>query len=110
MALSTLLPFDPVQQVVMNHTSIHTLGRSLLETGPWVNVILCCLDIASFGSQTVTQLGSFFFMTEAIKLQMRIMGWVIDIVHKANDYLINADYWLRLNSDLCYDPTFKDNI
>ncbi len=43
-------------------------------------------------------------------LQMGIMGWDVAIIHQANDYLTDADYWLRLNSDLCYDPLFKDYI
>ncbi len=44
------------------------------------------------------------------QLQMCILGWDVKIVHQANNYLTNADYWLRLDSDLCYDPTFKDYI
>ena len=35
------------------------------------------------------------------------MGWDVDIVHRTNDYLVDADYWSRLDSDLCYDPSFK---
>ena len=38
---------------------------------------------------------------------MRLMGWDVDIVHGTNDYLVDADYWSRLDSDLCYDPSFK---
>ncbi len=41
---------------------------------------------------------------------MHIMGWDVNIVHRANNYLTNADYWSRLDSNLCYDPTFKDYI
>jgi hypothetical protein len=40
-------------------------------------------------------------------LQMRLMGWDVDIVHHTNDYLVNANYWSRLDSDLCYDPSFR---
>jgi hypothetical protein len=40
-------------------------------------------------------------------LQMRLMGWDIDIVHCTNDYLVDANYWSRLNADLCYDPSFQ---
>jgi hypothetical protein len=43
-------------------------------------------------------------------LQMCIVGWDVDIVHRTNNYLVNADYWSCLNEDLCYDPTFKDYI
>ena len=42
-----------------------------------------------------------------LRLQMRLMGWDVDIVHRTNDYLVDADYWSRLDSDLCYDPSFK---
>ena len=34
------------------------------------------------------------------------MGWDMDIVNQTNDYLIDADYWSRLDSNLCYDPSF----
>jgi hypothetical protein len=37
---------------------------------------------------------------------MRLMCWDVDIVHRANDVLVDADYWSCLNADLCYDPTF----
>jgi hypothetical protein len=30
----------------------------------------------------------------------------MDIVHHANDFLVDADYWSCLNVDLCYNPTF----
>jgi hypothetical protein len=43
-------------------------------------------------------------------LQMRITGWDVDIMHRTNNCLANADYWSKLNADLCYDPTFKDYI
>ena len=42
-----------------------------------------------------------------LRLQMRLMGWDVDIVHRTNDYLVDANYWSRLDSDLCYDPSFK---
>jgi hypothetical protein len=35
------------------------------------------------------------------------MGWDVDIVHQANEYLIDASYWSRLDSELCYDPSFR---
>jgi hypothetical protein len=40
-------------------------------------------------------------------LQMRLMGRDIDIVHRTNDYLADADYWSRLDADLCSDPSFQ---
>jgi hypothetical protein len=38
------------------------------------------------------------------------MGWDIDIIHRTNNYLTDADYWSTLDSNLCYDPTFEDFI
>jgi hypothetical protein len=43
-------------------------------------------------------------------LQMRLMGWDVDVVHRTNDYLVDADYWSRLESDLCYDPSFREYL
>ena len=43
-------------------------------------------------------------------LQMGLMGWDIDILHRTNDYLINANYWSQLNKDLCYDPSFREYL
>ena len=42
-----------------------------------------------------------------LRLQMHLMGWDVKIVHRTNDYLVDADYWSRLDSDLCYNPSFK---
>jgi hypothetical protein len=38
------------------------------------------------------------------------MGWDVDIVHRTNDYLVDADYWSRLDADLCYDPSFRQYL
>jgi hypothetical protein len=42
-----------------------------------------------------------------LRLQMRLMCWDVDIVHRSNNFLVNADHWLHLNANLCYDPTFR---
>jgi hypothetical protein len=42
-----------------------------------------------------------------LHLQMCLMGWDVDIVHRNDHYIIDADYWLRLGADLCFDPLFK---
>jgi hypothetical protein len=42
-----------------------------------------------------------------LRLQMRLMGWDVDIVHRTNDHLVDANYWSRLNADICYDPSFR---
>jgi hypothetical protein len=41
---------------------------------------------------------------------MRLMGWDVDIVHRCNDYLVDADYWSRLDANLCYDPSFRQYL
>jgi hypothetical protein len=43
-------------------------------------------------------------------LQMRLMGWDVDIVHRCNDHLVDANYWSRLDADLCYDPSFRQYL
>ncbi len=40
-------------------------------------------------------------------LQMCLMGWDVDLVHRNDHYITNADYWSRLGTDLCFDPLFK---
>jgi hypothetical protein len=41
-----------------------------------------------------------------LRLQMCLMCWDVDIVHRTNNFLVDADYWSWLNADLCYNPTF----
>jgi len=42
-----------------------------------------------------------------LRLQMRLMCWDMDIVHRNDIYLTNTGYWSRLGEDICYDPLFK---
>ena len=42
-----------------------------------------------------------------LRLQMRLMCWDVDIIHRANEFLVDADYWSQLNANICYDPTFR---
>ena len=44
-----------------------------------------------------------------LRLQMRLMCWDMDIVHRNDIYLAGADYWSRLGEDICYDPLFDRN-
>ncbi len=39
-------------------------------------------------------------------LQMRLMCWDVDILHRPDHELIDADYWSRLGIDLYFDPLF----
>ena len=34
---------------------------------------------------------------------MRLMGWDMDIVHRNDHHLADADYWSRVGADLCFD-------
>jgi hypothetical protein len=43
-------------------------------------------------------------------LQMRLMCWDVDIVHRNNIHLTDADYWSHLGADICYDPLFKSYL
>jgi hypothetical protein len=45
-------------------------------------------------------------------LQMRLMCWDVDIVHRNDIHLMDADYWSRLGADICYDydPLFKSYL
>ena len=45
-----------------------------------------------------------------LRLQMRFMCWDMDIEHRNDIHLTNADYFSRLGSDLCYDPLLRDYI
>jgi hypothetical protein len=45
-----------------------------------------------------------------LHLQMRFMCWDMDIEHRNNIHLTDADYWSRLGADICYDPLLKDYI
>jgi hypothetical protein len=40
-------------------------------------------------------------------LQMCLMGWDVNIVHRNDHYITNADYWSHLGADLCFNPLFK---
>ena len=39
---------------------------------------------------------------------MRFMCWDMDIEHRNDIHLTNANYFSRLGSDLCYDPLLRD--
>ncbi len=45
-----------------------------------------------------------------LRLQMRLMCWDVDIVHRNDRHLTNANYWSRLSADICFDPPFKSYL
>lgn len=42
-----------------------------------------------------------------LRLQMRLMCWAMEIVHRADIFNVDADYWSRVGEDLCYDPMLR---
>ena len=42
-----------------------------------------------------------------LRLQMRLMCWNMEIVHRADLYNQDADYWSRIGEDLCFDPLMR---
>ena len=45
-----------------------------------------------------------------LRLQMRLMCWDVDIVHRPDSELIDADYWSRLGVDMEFDPLFREYL
>jgi len=42
-----------------------------------------------------------------LRLQMRLMCWDVDVVHRPDTELVDADYWSRLGVDLDFDPLLR---
>jgi hypothetical protein len=42
-----------------------------------------------------------------LRLQMRLMCWDVDFVHRPDTELVDADYWSRLGVDLDFDPLLR---
>ena len=40
-------------------------------------------------------------------LQMRLMCWDVDIVHRPDVELVDADYWSQLGAYLNFDPLYR---
>jgi hypothetical protein len=45
-----------------------------------------------------------------LRLQMRFICWDMDIEHRNDNWLTDADYFSRLGANLCFDPLLKDYI
>ncbi len=43
-------------------------------------------------------------------LQMRLMCWDVDIIHRPDSELVNADYWSHLGANINFDPLFCDYL
>jgi hypothetical protein len=42
-----------------------------------------------------------------LRLQMHLMCWDVDIVHRPDRELVDANYWSRLGIDLDFDPLLR---
>ena len=45
-----------------------------------------------------------------LQMQMRLMCWDVDIVHRPDTELVDANYWSRLGVDLDFSPLFWEYI
>jgi hypothetical protein len=45
-----------------------------------------------------------------LRLQMRLMCWDIDIVHRPDTKLVDSNYWLHLGMDLEFNPLLRDYL
>jgi hypothetical protein len=45
-----------------------------------------------------------------LRLQMRFMCWDMEIKHRNDHFLTDADYWSHLVADLCFNPLLKNYI
>jgi hypothetical protein len=45
-----------------------------------------------------------------LQLQMRLMCWDVDIVHRPDLHLVDADYWSCLGVNVDFDPLFQDYL
>ena len=43
-----------------------------------------------------------------LRLQMRLMCWDMDVVHRAGELMVDADYFSRLGADLNFDPLLQE--
>jgi hypothetical protein len=42
-----------------------------------------------------------------LRLQMRMMCWDVNIVHRPDVEMIDADYWSQMGADLNFDPLYR---
>jgi hypothetical protein len=45
-----------------------------------------------------------------LRLQMRLMCWDCDIIHRPGTTMVNADYWSRLGVDIDFDPLYQQYL
>jgi hypothetical protein len=66
----------------------------------WVMDCYAIKFILSYGGHNST----------VLRLQMRFMCWDMDIEHRNDHWLTDANYFSCLNADLCFNPLLKDYI
>jgi hypothetical protein len=45
-----------------------------------------------------------------LRLQMRLMCWDCDIIHRPGTSMVDADYWSRLGVDIEFDPLYQQYL
>ena len=45
-----------------------------------------------------------------LRLQMRLMCWDCDIIHRPGTTMVDADYWSRLGVDIDFDPLYQQYL
>ena len=97
--------------VVTRNDFTPTLASVSRVIGQSTNAAICVLVNALLGQLTVKFILSYEGKNPAIlRLQMRLMCWDMDIEHRNDIHLADADYFSQLGSDLCYNPLLCDYI
>jgi hypothetical protein len=98
----------------MNYVSTHIWARVLLVTGLSTKIVITSLAHGSSGLRHCY--AAWFILSydgnnsAILWLQMRLMCWDVTVVHRNNTYLANADYWLHLGEDVCFNQHFRDYL
>ncbi len=106
----TRLRLSPDVAKAMKIIYTPTLALDFQRTMQWTNATTTSLVNNLFGSPTAMQkfIHSYDGANHAILcLQMRLMGWDVDIVHRNDHYIMDTDYWSCLGADLCFYSLFK---
>ena len=95
-----------------NEVRLHShLGKGF--SGDWA-INKCCQYVLGQRFVWVTEFYAIKFILSceggnpaSLRLQMCLMCWDVDIVHRPDTELVDADYWSRLSVDLTFDPLYR---
>ena len=105
MAFYIQSPLEVVAAEEMRPAFTPTLEKVLLEIGPSIRIVTCCLGCDLYAIRFILSYDGN--NPEVLRLQMWLMCWDVDIVHHIDIHLMDADYWSHLGAGSCYDPLFK---